>query len=187
MRTFRFLIIALLSLTLLLTACGSQQENHEDMAIPVETSEVVYEPGAWMNMTLTDSRTGNTFKLSDYNGKVVLLEMMDPGCPVCSVQVKELVATLEGVSDNVIVVSVDAGYKGTEAQVYWADKYGATWTLAQLTKEFGQSLMADFGGKIIYVGETPIIVIDPSGTAHVTDPGIKKSAALVELVNQWTQ
>jgi hypothetical protein len=176
-----------MSLTLLLTACGGRQENHEDMATPVETSEVVYETGAWMNMNLTESRNGDTFELSDYSGKVVILEMMDPGCPVCKDQLKEIVATLEGVGDNVVAVSVDVGYKGAEAQVYWADKYGATWTLAQMTKEFGQSLMADFGGKIIYPGDTPVIVIDPSGTAHITDPGIKKSATLIELVSQWTQ
>jgi len=187
MRTFRYLFTLLMSLTLLLAAGGGQQENQEDMAMPAATSEVAYEPGAWMNTTLTESRTGNTFKLSDYSGKAVILEMMDPGCPVCSVQVKEIVATFEGVGDNVVAVSVDVGYKGVEAQVYWADKYGATWTLAQMTKEFGQSLMADFGGKIIYPGDTPVIIIDPTGTAHVTDPGIKKSAALVELVNQWTQ
>jgi hypothetical protein len=187
MRTFRYLLALSISLTLLLSACGGQQENHEDMAMPAATSEVAYEPGAWMNMTLMESRTGNTFKVSDYSGKAVILEMMDPGCPVCSVQVKEIVATLEGVGDNVVVVSVDVGYKGTEAQIYWADKYGATWTLAQITNEFGQSLMADFGGKIIYPGDTPVILIDPTGTAHVTEPGIKKSATLIELVGQWTQ
>jgi peroxiredoxin len=187
MRTFRFLIIALMCLTLLLTACGSQQKEHEDMAMPAATSEVVYEPGAWMSMTLTDSRTGNTFKLTDYSGKVVILEMMDPGCPICKDQLKEIVATLEVVGDNVVAVSVDVGYKGVEAQVYWADKYGATWMLAQRTKEFGQSLISDFGGKIIYPGDTPVIIIDPSGTAHVTDPGIKKSATLIELINSWTQ
>ena len=187
MRIYRFLIVMLMSLTLMLSACGSQQENHEDMATPVETSEVVYESGAWMAMTLTESRTSASFKLSDYSGKVVILEMMDPGCPVCKDQLAEIKSALEIVGDKAMAVSVDVGYKGAEAQIYWADKYGASWILAQMTKEFGQSLRSDFGGKIIYPGDTPVIIIDPSGMAHVTDPGIKKSATLVELVNQWTQ
>ena len=187
MYTFRFLLVALMSLSLLLSACGGQQENHEDMATPAETSEVVYESGAWMGMTLTDARTRAAFKLSDYNGKTVILEMMDPGCPVCSVQVKEVVAALDTLGNIAVAVSVDVGYKGVEAQVYWGDKYGAPWSLAQMTREFGQALMSDFGGKIIYPGDTPVIIIDPSGTAHVTDSGIKKAATLVDLVNQWTQ
>src|SRR6185436_13835869 len=105
MRTFHFLLIVLISLSLLLSACGGQQENHEDMATPAETSEAVYESEAWMGMTLTDARTGAAFKLSDYNGKTVILEMMDPGCPVCSVQVKEVVAALDTLGDNAVAVS----------------------------------------------------------------------------------
>lgn len=187
MRTFHFLLVVLMSLSLLLSACGGQQENHVDMATPAETPEVVYESGAWMNMALTESRTGNIFKLADYSGQTIILEMMDPGCPICKDQLAEIQAALEIVGDNALAVSVDVGYKGIEAQVYWGDKYGATWSLAQMTREFSQALMSDFGGKIIYPGDTPVIIIDPSGTAHVTDPGIKKSATLVELVNQWAQ
>jgi hypothetical protein len=187
MHTFRFVFFVLTSLSLLLTACGSQQENHEDMTRLAPTVEVVHESGAWMNMALTESRTGNTFKLADYNGQTVILEMMDPGCPVCKDQLAEIKAALEVVGDKALAISVDVGYKGVEAQVYWADKYGATWSLAQMTKEFGQVLRSDFGSKIIYPGDTPLIVIDPSGMAHVTDPGIKEAATLIELVNQWTQ
>lgn len=188
MRTYRFFTVALISLTLLLSACGGQQENHEDMAAPVETSaEVAYEPGAWMDMTLTESRTSASFKLSDYSGKVVILEMMDPGCPVCKDQLAEIKSALEVVGDKALAVSVDVGRKGETAQVNWADKYGATWAITQMPGDFGQALIAEFGVKIIYPGDTPVIILDPSGIAHVTDPGIKESATLVELVNQWTQ
>jgi len=191
MRKISFLITVMFtSLSLLLTACGggqSTEEGHPHTEVPVETAEIVYEPGAWMNMTLTDARTGAEFKLSDYNGKTVILEMMDPGCPVCSVQVKEVAAALDAIGDKAVAVSVDVMGKGKSSQVAWADKYGATWAITQMPNDFGQALIAEFGVKIIYPGDTPVIVIDPSGMAHVTDRGIKKSATLVELVNQWTQ
>ena len=180
-----FLLAAMLvSLSMLLTACGGQRPHTE---VAVETTEIVYEPGAWRDMTLTDARTKSEFKLSDYNGKVVILEMMDPGCPICKDQLKEVVAALDTLGDKAVAVSIDVGRKGETAQVYWADKYGAPWAISQMPKEFGQALIAEFGGKIIYPGDTPIIVIDPSGMAHVTDPGIKKSDALVDLVSQWAQ
>lgn len=187
MRTFRFLITVLVSLTLVLAACGGQQEQHDDMATPVQTSEVAFEAGAWRDMTLTDARTGTSFKLSDYSGRVVILEMMDPGCSICKDQLKEIVATLEVVGDKAVAVSVDVGRKGETAQVNWADMYGATWTLAQMPKDFGQALMAEFGGYVLHASATPVIIIDPSGEWHVTEPGIKESATLVELVNQWAQ
>ena len=116
MRKISFLVSIALSLSLLLSACGGQQEGHEDMAVTVEASEVVYEPGAWMNMTLTDARTQAQFKLSDYSEKVVILEMMDPGCPICKDQLKEIVAALDTLGDNIVVVSVDVMRKGETAR-----------------------------------------------------------------------
>lgn len=181
-----FLTVILVSLTLLLSACGADQA-HTDAPVAIEPAEVVFEPGAWMNIALTDARTGEQFKLSDYGGKVVILEMMDPGCPACGGQVKEVVAALDTLDDKAITVSVDVIGKGEKAQMAWADKFGATWAIAQMPKEFGQSLVKDFGSKIVYPGDTPIIVIDPSGEAHVTEPGIKEAATLVDLVNQWVQ
>jgi hypothetical protein len=187
MRKFHFLIVVLTSLTLALAACGSQQEKHEDMAAPAATSEVAFEPGAWMDMTLTDSRTGVAFTLSDYSGKVVLLEMMDPGCAICKDQVKEVAAALDILGDKAVAVSLDVGLKGEEVQVAWADRYGATWAIAQIPTDFAQALVKDCGGEVVYPGNTPVIIIDPSGTWHVTEPGIKKSLTLVDLANQWIQ
>jgi hypothetical protein len=157
------------------------------MAIPAATSGVVYEPGAWMDMTLTDSRTGVAFKLSDFSDKVVILEMMDPGCTICKDQVKEVGAALDSLGEKAVAVSLDVGLKGEAAQVAWSDKYGATWAIAQIPTEFAQALVKDCGGEVVYPGNTPVIIIDPSGTWHVTEPGIKQSATLVDLVNQWAQ
>lgn len=185
MRTFRFLFVVFMSLSLLLSACGGQQ--HEDMTAPVETSEVVYEPGAWREMTLTDARTKTEFKLTDYSGKVVILEMMDPGCPICKDQLKEISAALAELGDKAVAVSVDIGYKGEGALVKWAETNNATWYVAFISKEFSAALVSEFGGEVVYPGNTPIIIIDPTGTAHVTEKGIKKSTTLIELVNQWDQ
>lgn len=187
MRIFRFLIFVLMSLTLFLSACSNQEENHEDMAMPVETSDVVYQPGAWREMTLTDAITKTEFKLSDYSGKVVILEMMDPGCSICKDQLKEIAAALGILGDKTVAVSVDIGYKGEGALIKWAETNNATWSVAFISREFSQALVSEFGGEVVYPGNTPVIIIDPSGAAHVTDKGIKKAATLVDLVNQWAQ
>jgi hypothetical protein len=187
MRKIRFLFVMLTSLTVLLSACGSQQENHEDMTVPVETSEVVYEPGAWMDMTLTDARTQAEFKLSDYKGQVVILEMMDPGCNFCLTQIKEVAKALETLDDTVVTISVDVGYKGEAALVSWADRNGATWTVTLMPKEFSNAIWAEYGGQATYPSNTPIIIIDRAGVPHLTEPGIKSAETLVELVSEWTQ
>ena len=187
MRKVPFSICALLvSLTLLLAAYGGEQ-HAAHTAVPVESSEAVYEPGAWREMTLTDARTKTEFKLSDFSGRVVILEMMDPGCPICKDQLKEIASALEVVGDDAVAVSVDIGYKGEGALVKWAETNNATWFVAFISRDFSQALVSEFGGEVVYPGNTPVIIIDPSGGAHVTDPGIKKATTLVELVSQWAQ
>ena len=187
MRKISFFLTVMASLSLLLAACGGQQEQHENMTAPVEPAEVTFAPGAWRDMTLTDARTKAEFKLSDFTGKVVILEMMDPGCPICKDQLKEIAGALAVVGDEAIAVSVDIGYKGEGALVKWAETNNATWSVAFISKEFSQALVQDCGGEVVYPGNTPVIILDPSGAWHVTEPGIKSSATLVELVNQWAQ
>jgi hypothetical protein len=180
--------VLLASLFLLLAACSGRQTPAEapgsQSGTAGETSGADAAPGAWREITLTDARTGATFKLSDYAGRVVILEMMDPLCYLCRDQIEEIAAALQVVGDRAAAVSVDVGGKPT-ALVTWADQAGATWPVAKMPVEFGQALMAEFGARVVSPSNTPVIMIDPSGAAHVTDNGIKKSAALVELVDQW--
>jgi hypothetical protein len=173
-----------MSLTLLLSACGG---HHQHTEVVAEPSKVVYEPGAWMDMTLTDARTQAEFRLSDYKGQVVILEMMDPGCNLCLTQIKEVAKALETLDDTVVTISVDVGYKGESALVSWADRNGATWTVTLMPKEFSNAIWAEYGGQATYPSNTPIIIIDKAGAPHLTESGIKSAETLVELVNQWNQ
>jgi peroxiredoxin len=137
-------------------------------------------------MALTDSKTGTTFKLSDYAGKVVILEMMDPFCYLCADQLKEVAAALEVVGDKAVAVSADVG-KGESALLKWGEKNGVTWPLAIMPLEFRQALVAEFGSQVVAPSNTPVVIVDPSGIGHITERGIKKSETLVDLVNQWSQ
>lgn len=200
MYKFRFVTVGwLASLGLLLAACGAgttiaptaspeamPSEEHVHTDEPATILPATGEPVAWLDVTLTDARTGATFKLSDYGEQTVILEMMDPLCYLCRDQLKEVATALEVVGDKAAAVSVDVGRKGETALVKWADQNGATWPVALMPTDFGQALVAEFGPQIVAPSGTPIIIIDQSGTPHVTEPGIKKSATLVDLVNQWT-
>ncbi|MGQ0601738.1 MAG: peroxiredoxin family protein [Anaerolineales bacterium] len=200
MYKFRFLTVGwLASLGLLLAACGAgaptaptaspeamPSEEHVHTDAPATVPPATGEPLAWLDMALTDARTGVTFKLSDYGEQIVILEMMDPLCYLCRDQLKEVAAALEVVGDKAVAVSLDIGGKGETALVRWSDENGATWPVALMPTDFGQALVAEFGPQIVTPSGTPIIIIDHSGTPHATEPGIKQSATLVDLVNQWT-
>ena len=200
MYKLRFFTVSwLASLGLLLAACGAgttiaptaspeamPSEEHAHTDEPATIPPVTGEPVAWLDMALTDARTGATFKLSDYGEQTVILEMMDPLCYLCRDQLKEVAAALEVVGDKAAAVSVDVGRKGETALVKWADQNGATWPVALMPTDLRQALVVEFGPQIVAPSGTPIVIIDQSGAPHATEPGLKKSATLVDLVNQWT-
>ena len=146
------------------------------------------EPLAWLEMPLADVRTGDSFKLSGFEGRVVLLEIMSPGCAPCVTQIKEIAAALEELGDKAVVVSVDySAYSKATSLAAYADTLEAGWNFAVTTKEFRAALVSDYGSGVVAVSATPMIIIEPSGTAHFTEPGIKKSSTLVALVNEYSQ
>ncbi len=67
---------------------------------------------AWKTATLTDANTGNSFTLSQFTGKVVVLQFMAVYCQYCLAESRQLVSVQQGFSNNgqagqVVLVSVD--------------------------------------------------------------------------------
>lgn len=64
---------------------------------------------AWKTATLTDARTGQDFTISQFHGKVVVLELMATWCGNCERQGQELrkVAQNMNGNDQIVIVTVD--------------------------------------------------------------------------------
>jgi len=65
---------------------------------------------SWFNVQMTDVTTGKTFKISDFSGKVVLVDTMATWCPTCQgemSQVKQLPTLLGANSGDLVRVSLD--------------------------------------------------------------------------------
>jgi hypothetical protein len=161
-------------------------EAHTHTEEPPPTPEITLQPLAWKEMPLTDVRTGDSFKLSDFAGQVVFLEIIARGCPPCVTQIKEVGAALEQVGDKAIAVSVDySTFSPPATLAAYADTLEAGWSFAVTTNEFKSALVSEFGPGVIAVSATPMIIVEPSGATHFTEPGIKKSSTLVELAAKY--
>lgn len=69
----------LLLLALFLVACGGDDgEGQSSGVAPAEEAqeEVVSSPSPLLSLSLTDARTGVSFRLSDYAGQTVFIEPM---------------------------------------------------------------------------------------------------------------
>ncbi|MFO8078010.1 MAG: redoxin family protein [Thermoplasmatota archaeon] len=66
---------------------------------------------------------GESFKLSDQQGKVVLLDIMGVGCPPCEMQMPELQKIKKEKGEDIIILSIDVYYSGETKQDV-IDTYG---------------------------------------------------------------
>lgn len=86
------------------------------------------------NFSLT-AYNGTSFSLSDFEGQVVVLNIMSTSCPVCADQITGLQEVLDTFGNDVIVLSVSIGYESDTALENYAQTWGITWLLAADTGE----------------------------------------------------
>ena len=104
--------------------------------------------------TLT-STDGTNFSLSDYRGKVVVLDLMATWCSVCNYEMKELSQLGQEYSDVVIMtISVDPT-ESEETLVDFKEKHNADWLFARDTDNVWVKY------RDLYL--PTIVVIDPQG------------------------
>lgn len=116
---------------------------------------------AWMEIELKDVNSGETFKISDFEGQKVLIESFAVWCPTCTLQqqkTKEFEQTSAG--KDVISISLDLDPGEDEAQVLrHTEENGFDWRYAISPIELTQGLIDDFGSSVISAPSVPMILI----------------------------
>jgi len=114
----------------------------------------------WMNVELKDIRTGETFKISDFKGKPILLESFAVWCPTCTKQQRKIKELHEKIGDDVISISLDTDPEEDEARVReHIESNGFDWYYAISPIEMTQSLINEFGNSIISAPASPMVLI----------------------------
>jgi peroxiredoxin len=124
--------------------------------------------------TLQD-QNGKNVSLSDYAGKIVVLEWTNPECPVVQRHYKaKTMTTLEKqyAGQDVVWIGINSTKDATSAEdLAWANQQGVTWSIltdasgatghAYGAKSTPGMYIIDTGGKLVYSGA---IDNDPSGS-----------------------
>lgn len=152
------------------------------------TPAAMMESPKWFGASLTDVRTGKTFSLNDFKGKVVLVETMAVWCTNCRAQQQEIKALHEklGMQDDLVTLSLDIDTNENAADLKGhVDKYGFDWMYAvapaQVVREIGDLYTQQF----LNPPSTPILIIDRHGMAHPLPFGIKSADDLVKAINMY--
>lgn len=121
---------------------------------------------------------GKTVKLSDYAGKVVLLNFWATWCPYCIREMPELDRlNSELAKDNkAVILTIDVGESADRVKKYITEK---KYTLTALVDNEG-SVAENYG----ITGLPTTIVVDRDGTLYDTITGATDAKTLLDIVNK---
>ncbi len=152
-------------------------------------SSAVSTAPAWMSVTLNDPRTGVSFKLSDFKGKVVVLEFMATWCSVCVAQGTEIKRTLNTLSPDVkgkvVFVSIDVDpNENAQTLATYADRLQRTWPVVyDSTGDFFRSFI--HSSIQVELTSAPLYVIDPNGgLSRIPGEDVKPASLIISSISR---
>jgi thiol-disulfide isomerase/thioredoxin len=159
-------LAALAALAILVAACSGGGGPSKSAGTSSE---------AWRTASLRDVVTGEEFRISDLEGKVVAIEAMAIWCSTCRIQQGEAQAALDQVgSADVVYISLDVDPNEREADLAaYSEREGFTWRFAVASPEVSRSLAATFGDQILSPPATPLVILGPDGTLIEKHIGIR--------------
>lgn len=158
-------------------ATSSEDMGGKEMAVP-----------GFFEISLTDVNTGETFKISDYAGKVVLVENLAMWCPNCKKQQEQvkLLKNALGMDSDLITIgfAVDPNENAADLKKY-INSNGFDWIYAVPPQEVLDEISRLYGANFLNPPSTPIFVIDRKGTVHPMPFGVKSADDLRNFVDPF--
>ena len=161
-------------------------EDHQEM--PETTLEEATADPTWLDYQFTDAVTGETFSISGFKGKVVLVETMAMWCSNCmkqQIQVRELHEML-GEREDFIGIGIDVDLNEELAMLAsYVQKNDFTWLYGVAPTEVLASIQDSLGGQFLNPPSTPIVLFDKEGNPHALPFGIKSADELLSFVEPF--
>ena len=159
--------------------------------VPIGSIPVVPAPTTppWFGVELTDVTTGKAFRISDFAGKVILVDTMAVWCPTCQgemSQVQQLPALLGTSSADLVRVSLDVDPNEDAAIL---KKFAASnkfdWYIAVAPIEVGRFLATQYDQQYLNPPLQPMLFIDRSGGVYGLPFGIKSAVSIQKTLAQY--
>jgi thiol-disulfide isomerase/thioredoxin len=183
---FRTSFVAVLLISQLLSACGPTASP----ALPAISASATV-PSAipdWFKFAMTDVRTGKTFTISDFAGKVVLIETIAEWCPNCLFQQGETrkMSRQLGNPEDLVLISLDVDSHEDEASLKkYTDDFGFEWRFAVAPLEVQRAMGNLYNAEYLNPPLEPMLLIDRQGNAHQLPYGQKEADALQKIIEPY--
>lgn len=159
------------------------------MGTPTEamSGDEMMAPG-FFDVSLTNVNTGESFKISDFAGKVVLIENLAMWCPSCKKQQEQVKMLNEalGMHSDLISIGFDVDPNENAADLKkYTDSNGFEWVYAVPPQEVLNEISKLYGANFLNPPSTPIFIIDRKGGVHPMPFGIKSADDLKKFIDPF--
>jgi cytochrome oxidase Cu insertion factor (SCO1/SenC/PrrC family) len=143
---------------------------------------------SWFNVAMTDVNTGKQFRISDFTGKVVLMDTMATWCPTCQGEMSQmqLVPGLFPAGTDLVLVSLDVDPNEDETIL---KKYAAAnkfdWYIAVAPIEVGRFLEMNYDQNYLNPPLQPMLFIDRQGGVYGLPTGPKSAVSLQKTLAKY--
>lgn len=153
------------------------------------TDAAMMESPAWFDISLKDVRSGETFSINDFKGKVVLVETMAVWCSNCYQQQNQILALHDamGMRDDFVSLSLDIDPNEDETALtsYTQKNSAFAWRYAITGVDVAHEIGNTLGDQFLNPPFAPIFVVDRHGVAHALPFGIKSADDLMKALQPF--
>ena len=142
----------------------------------------------WLTASFTDVNSGQTFSISDFKDKVVLVETMAIWCSNCFQQQGQVKAlhNLLGERDDFVSLGVDIDpNENAEALQVYTNQNSFDWLYIVAPTEVSREIGQLYGDQFLNPPSTPMLIIDRNGEVHLLPFGIKSAESLLEALQPF--
>jgi thiol-disulfide isomerase/thioredoxin len=142
------------------------------------TSDNANDDGQYPDDFTLTYMNGQTFKLSDFQGKVVILDFMATWCKPCRLQINELIEVWQKYGDQIVIISVaiDPMETDEELNTFFEEFKDATWIHAKNASELTQ---------YHEVAAIPtMVIIDQKGNIVFRHVGVTSASELIKEIEK---
>lgn len=139
----------------------------------------------WFDLILIDVRTGRSFTVGDFAGKVVLIETMAEWCPTCREQQAEVqkLRALLGYRADLVSISLDVDMEEDSASLKeYAEILGYDWYIAVAPILMARALGNEYSAEYLNPPASPMLLIDRNGGVYGLPYGLKTADSLRTVV-----
>jgi thiol-disulfide isomerase/thioredoxin len=136
---------------------------------------------AWFDAKLTDINTGQSFKVADWHGKVILVETMAVWCPTCLQQQQQVQALnrMLGMRDDLALLALDIDPNENDSILKtYANAQGFDWKYAVAPADVAREIGNLYGSQFLNPPSAPMFIIDRQGQVHTLQFGVKSAQDL---------